>query len=59
MIRGMADIPVPAWTRGERAGAVMLAILALGLLFIGADVISGGRLTRRKGCGCHDDQPGD
>lgn len=51
----MADIPVPAWTRGERAGAVMLVILALGLLFIGADVITGGKLTGRKGCGCHDD----
>lgn len=51
----MADIPVPAWTRGDRAGAVLLVILALGLLFVGADVITGGRLTRRKGCGCHDD----
>ena len=55
----MADIPVPAWSRGERAGAVLLVILALGLLFVGADVITGGKLTGRKGCGCHDDQPVD
>jgi hypothetical protein len=42
----------PGW--GERAGAVLLVLLAAGLLFIGADIISGGKLTGR-GCGCHDD----
>ena len=49
----MAD-DTPAWSRGERAGAVLLVVLALGLLFVGADIISGGKLTGR-GCGCHDD----
>lgn len=55
MLRGMADDEV--FGLGERAGAVLLVVLALGLLFIGADMISGGRLTKR-GCGC-DDQSGD
>jgi len=40
---------------GERAGAVPLVLLAAVLLFIGADILTGGRLTGRKGCGCHDD----
>jgi hypothetical protein len=53
----MADDEAPATGWGERAGAVLLVVLALGLLFIGADIISGGKLTSRKGCGC-DDQPG-
>lgn len=53
----MADDSGGGW--GERAGAVLLVILALGLLFVGADVISGGKLTGRGGCGCSDDQPGD
>jgi hypothetical protein len=48
------DSPALAWTRGERAGAVLLVVLALGLLFVGADIISGGKLTGR-GCGCSDD----
>ena len=43
---------------GARAGAVLLVVLALGLLFIGADIVSGGKLTGR-GCGCGDDQSGD
>jgi hypothetical protein len=50
----MADDQPPG--RAERAGAILLVILALGLLFIGADIISGGKLTGR-GCGC-DDEPG-
>ena len=53
----MADDTPATWTRGERAGAVLLVVLALGLLFVGADIISGGKLTRR-GCGCHDDDTG-
>ena len=39
---------------GERAGAVLLVLLAAGLLFIGADILTGGKLTGR-GCGCDDD----
>jgi len=38
------------------AGAVLLGLLAAGLLFVAVDVLSGGRLTGRKGCGC-DDEP--
>ncbi len=41
---------------GERAGAVLLVLLAAGLLFIGADILTGGRLTGR-GCGCDDAGP--
>lgn len=37
----------------ERAGAALLVLLAVGLLFIGADILTGGKLTGR-GCGCHD-----
>jgi hypothetical protein len=53
----MADDETPAppgggW--GERAGAILLVLLAAGLLYIGADIITGGRLTGR-GCGCNDD----
>jgi hypothetical protein len=40
----------PGW--GERAGAILLLTLALGLLFIGADILTGGKLTCRGGdCG--------
>ena len=49
----MAD-DTPAPGLGERAGAVLLVVLAIGLLFIGADILTGGRLTR-GGCGCDDD----
>jgi hypothetical protein len=48
----------PAWTRTERAGAVLLIMVALGLLFVGADIITGGKLTGR-GCGCDDAGSGD
>jgi hypothetical protein len=48
------DAAPPARTRGERAGAILLVLLALGLLYIGTDIITGGRLTGR-GCGCNDD----
>jgi hypothetical protein len=41
---------------GESAGAVLLVLLAAGLLFIGADILTGGRLTGR-GCGCDDAGP--
>src|SRR5229473_1285167 len=42
----MPDDTAPAtWGKGkgERAGAVLLVLLALGLLFVGADIISGGK----------------
>lgn len=52
------DETAPAWSAGERAGAVLLVLVAIGLLLVGLDVASGGRLTGR-GCGCHDDEPGD
>jgi hypothetical protein len=52
------DTPPPAQGRGERAGAVLLVVLALGLLFIGADIITGGKLTGR-GCGCDESGAGD
>jgi len=54
--RRMAGEQPPGW--GERAGAVLLVVLAVGLLFVGADIISGGKLTGR-GCGCDGTEPGD
>ena len=45
----------PAWA--DMAGAVLLGLLAAGLLFVAVDVLSGGRLTGRKGCGCDDSEP--
>jgi len=56
MISPMADDQPPG--RGERIGAVLLVVLALGLLFVGADIITGGKLTGR-GCGCDGTEPGD
>jgi hypothetical protein len=35
---------------GERAGALLLLALALGLLFISADILSGGKLTCGGDC---------
>lgn len=46
MIMGMEQ-----WSRGERAGAVLLALLALGLGFIAADILAGGRVFSRGCCG--------
>jgi hypothetical protein len=51
---GMADDEPQAGGWGERAGAVLLVLLAAGLLFIGADILTNGKLTGR-GCGCNDD----
>jgi hypothetical protein len=49
----MADeTPPTGWA--DRAGAVLLVLLAAGLLFIGADILTGGKLTGRGGCGCDD-----
>jgi hypothetical protein len=50
----MADDEPQTGGWGERAGAVLLVLLAAGLLFIGADILTGGKLTGR-GCGCNDD----
>ena len=54
----MADDDDKPPSLGERAGAALLVLLAVGLLFIGADIISGGKLTGR-GCGCDDAEPGN
>ena len=48
------------WSAAEKAGALLLAILAAGLLLVAADILSGGRLTGRKGCaGCDERGTGD
>lgn len=54
----MPDEDTPPWGKGERAGALLLAVLAIGLAFIAADILTGGKLTRR-GCGCDDARTGD
>jgi hypothetical protein len=52
----MADDHTPTPTRlGERAGAILLALLAAGLLFIAADILTGGKLTSRDGGDRDDD----
>jgi hypothetical protein len=56
MLAPMDAEGTPGW--GERTGAVLLAVLALGLLFVAADIITGGRLTKRGGCGCNDSESG-
>ena len=40
----------PGWSRGEKAGAVLLALLALGLGLIAADILIGGRVFKRNCC---------
>ena len=52
----MADDP-QAGSLTERIGAACVLILALGLLFIAVDSLTGGKLTGR-GCGCDDDGSG-
>lgn len=43
------ETPVPAGvSASDRAGGILLLLVALGLLFIGADMVTGGRLTRTK-----------
>lgn len=40
------DPPIPGSSSiAERAGAVLLLLLAAGLAWVGADLLSGGRLT--------------
>lgn len=51
----MADDEIPGWTRTERVTAILGLVLALGLLAICADVVTGGRVFRRGCTGCGDD----
>jgi hypothetical protein len=44
------------YTRGERAAGVFGLLLFLGLALIAADLASGGRVFRRGGCGCGDQE---
>ena len=53
----MAD-ETSGWGVADKAGAVLLVILAIGLLFIGADIITGGRLTGRGKESGDDADPG-
>ena len=56
----MADDPQAGTSLTERIGAACVLALALGLLFIAVDTLTGGKLTRGGGCGCDDDAgPGD
>ena len=49
------------YSAGERLAGVLLGLLALGLLFVAADLATGGRVTGlgKRGCGCPDDGSGD
>lgn len=42
------DDPSPGSGLPERAGGILLLLIALGLLFVGTDMVTGGRLTRTK-----------
>ena len=53
----MAD-ETSGWGVADKAGAVLLVILAIGLLFIGADIITGGKLTGRGKDSDGDTDPG-
>jgi hypothetical protein len=53
----MADDPQAGTSLTERIGAACVLALALGLLFIAVDSLTGGKLTGR-GCGCDDDGSG-
>lgn len=46
----------PGYTAGERLAGVLLGLLALGLLFVAADLAAGGRLSGlgKRGCGCEE-----
>lgn len=41
-----------AYSRGERAAGIFGLLLFLGLALIAADLASGGRVFKRAGCGC-------
>jgi len=45
-----------AYTAGERAAGVFGLLLFLALAAIAADLASGGRVFRRAGCGCPDQE---
>lgn len=50
----MDDDALPAWSRTERLTAVLGLVLALGLLAVCADVMSGGKIFRRGCTDCGD-----
>lgn len=52
-------IPDQAWSRAEIAGAVLLAVLAVGLGFIAADILIGGRVFKRGCCSDSEAAAGD
>jgi hypothetical protein len=47
------------FTTGEMIAGGFLLLLAVGLLLVGADMATGGRLSglKRGGCGCQDETP--
>lgn len=52
----MTENAPAGYSAGERLAGVLLGLLALGLLFVAADLAAGGRLTGlgKRGCGCPD-----
>ena len=47
------------YSRGERAAGIFGALLFLGLLVIAVDLATGGRVFKRAGCGCQDQETAD
>jgi hypothetical protein len=47
------------YTRGEKLAGIVGLILFLGLALIAADLASGGRLFKPRGCGCPDEPPAE
>jgi hypothetical protein len=45
-------MPDESYTKGERAAGLFGLLLFLALAAIAADLASGGRVFRRGGCGC-------
>jgi hypothetical protein len=45
-------MPDESYTKGERAAGIFGLLLFLALAAIAADLASGGRVFRRGGCGC-------
>lgn len=46
------------YTRGEKIAGVFGALLFLALAVIAVDLASGGKVFKRAGCGCPDDEGG-
>jgi hypothetical protein len=57
MLPGMGDGQDQGYTRGERAAGIFGLLLFIGLAVMAADLASGGRLFRRGGCGCPEEEP--